>query len=103
MKSAVPRYLFALTMATGALALVLLLFSAPLPAQGATVTLDGLPDPAYGPALAADPPGDLASPAGAAGLVRHPPGLRYSLRCYDKGERCNQDSGPAGITRYQTG
>jgi glycosidase len=61
-KSVVPRYLFALTLATGALALVLLLFSVPLPAHGATVTLDGLPDPAYGPALAADPPGDLASP-----------------------------------------
>ena len=56
------RGLLALTLATGALALILLLFSTPLPAQGATITLDGLPDPAYGPALAADPSGDLASP-----------------------------------------
>lgn len=61
MKASVLRYLFALTLATGALALILLLFFAPLPARGATVILDGLPDPAYGPALALDPAGDLAS------------------------------------------
>lgn len=53
---------FALTLAAGALALILLLFSAPLPARSATVILDGLPDPAYGPPLALDPAGDLASP-----------------------------------------
>ncbi|MGQ9710362.1 MAG: alpha amylase N-terminal ig-like domain-containing protein [Anaerolineae bacterium] len=62
----VPRYLFALALATGALALILLFLFAPLPARGATVTLDGLPDPAYGPALAADPPGDLARASGPA-------------------------------------
>ncbi len=56
------RYLLALGVALGALALTFVLLSSPLPARGATVTLDGLPDPAYGPALAADPRGDLASP-----------------------------------------
>ena len=55
------RSLLALSAAIGALALTLVLFSSPLPVRGATVTLDGLPDPAYGPALAADPRGDLAS------------------------------------------
>ncbi|MGB9871949.1 MAG: alpha amylase N-terminal ig-like domain-containing protein [Anaerolineae bacterium] len=56
------RYLIALGVAIGGLALTFVLFSVPLPARGATVTLDGLPDSAYGPALATDPQGDLASP-----------------------------------------
>ncbi|MCS7281868.1 MAG: hypothetical protein NZ769_00700, partial [Anaerolineae bacterium] len=71
------RSLLALVVATGTLAVTLLLFSLPLPVhgegegvggwglpsiQGATIVLDGQLDPAYGPALAADPRGDLASP-----------------------------------------
>ncbi len=62
-RTGIPRYrsLLALIVAVGALALTAWLFSPP-PARGATVTLDGQPDPAYGPALAADPRGDLASP-----------------------------------------
>ncbi len=56
------RPFLALSVATGALVLTLILFSYSPPVRGATVILDGLPDPAYGPALAADLRGDLASP-----------------------------------------